>query len=1712
MSSVTQPQHPLNARLRDAISQAVECTLLLHNEPLSERAAAGRGLVTAVLACLLDGLRRPGPSGLWSYLGAVPWPVGPLRTAFNDAGASVAASSDAARAEDWVRRVLNTHLLRRAVVVMSDPRSRAALVVAYTDGALIRNSDATERLELLCAATEGLPLAYHVDDPLLSPPHETDARGNDAAAGLAQMMARSATLHSTAAAVIGSSSSSDGAPAAAAAGESPAPPSSQPQPAAPAVGRPRIGTAAALASLPSFLLHSAAAAGLGVAAAAATLWSPVGGAGGAHASPLHRRRGGAPVSALLGAPLAALAANPLAAVHAMLDPRLSVPELLHAGVRALHAAVDELVAMGGGSGSCASQWPQCSGTGDVEGDVGALIAAWDETGAFEHPAVLPEAEASTTGAHPPPPQDVHGIGAQIVDDGRAAATASRMAHIADRVAAGIASADGTLHTAGPASSDALPSVSSPVAAPLAEGHVARAMAAQPASAAPGATAQARVDSYPAALTQPTSTAAVEADDTGDAMLQQRRQRCVAWLRTLDALMRAILTLLPEPPVPSSAWDVIMAAADLPDELQEDGGVGVDAAATGDSGSAAASASDGDSSAAMRVSPRAVALRAIVRRLPVEHRAALAVVVPAYALVVGVAPLLLVQQQQQQQLLAVAAHLAPALLRPPSATPVAQRCAAAAAAVLSTPFNRGAGARGGVSPAAALAGRGAALLRAADEVSAASAPPAPADSDRLVRVVACMLAHWRTVLQDVLEERAAWEAALGARIRRLAATHAALAAPPRPRSARGHAALLERLWAALAPAVAVCTHADLAAGCDDWGAASDAASGGGRTGNAPPPSPLWRAVGFTAAGPQRDAASSRSGMLGLLTLDTLARIAPGRVGAIVARMHGREWSADVGGVATSVQAVAATLAHRAAHGERVHVVPRDVHHRGDEHARASPSLDRVPTFYPFAYAALVVSRKLAMALSLAGPDDVPSTPATAHTATTTVVTAMVGLGLGMPPLTLPSAAAVGVMPTPRAAGDGAQALASQPPTPRTAVNGTTTTPEELLPQPPRTSGDEVVSSHSAMQAAATQPTSIAIGTSGADGEAALTPNVVVDAPAMDNARVATQVGSDDGSLEQHATAADESEEDELRPASPPPPSGAAIASPAVAAAQAAARSAALNGVPAAAFAPLLVAAACPDLWTLVSTDPPLAPTAAPTARPSQGRGPGFRLVDVSPAFLSLAALAVLIVDARWVEATTNAAAAAAAAATSAADGAADLPRVATLVDAAVRDVVRLCLPYCAAAARSLYSSGADETLTAAPGAGCVDIDVALGEWRRATGVGWFPADGTSSHGVPRRSRAATISIVGVDGSDSRPSSARDPALGRAATVGDEHSRHPHRGPAPSASAAAVARGGGAALSSASLRAAFALGALTAPRVRRLALGEPHSESTAATGGSSILCARAAALLEAALPPAAAGRQWALLYSLRRDGAALATLLARVREHDGPTLLVIRDARGGVFGGFAAAPWSSGGGGRYFGSGGSFVFTMEPRYTFDAWRDGELQRLESGADAAPADEGDAAAEAAAVAAASADAPARNEGGRGHNSIDDAPAAAVPVAGDGVPQQAPAGSTDAAALTSDGGTPSLLQSGNDSDDGFSVYRWTRQNRYFQLAQPGVGIGMGGGGAFAFYLDDDLDSGSSGRSATFLSPPLCRLPRDVSGGELSTAAARFAAVEAEVVGFFLV
>eukprot|EP00884_Botryococcus_braunii_P016005 jgi/Botrbrau1/3088/Bobra.0070s0074.1 len=86
------------------------------------------------------------------------------------------------------------------------------------------------------------------------------------------------------------------------------------------------------------------------------------------------------------------------------------------------------------------------------------------------------------------------------------------------------------------------------------------------------------------------------------------------------------------------------------------------------------------------------------------------------------------------------------------------------------------------------------------------------------------------------------------------------------------------------------------------------------------------------------------------------------------------------------------------------------------------------------------------------------------------------------------------------------------------------------------------------------------------------------------------------------------------------------------------------------------------------------------------------------------------------------------------------------------------------------------------------------------------------------------------------------------------------------------------------------------------------------------------LAATVPVRHRWRRWRLLYSTGRDGISLATLYRRATEV-GPCILAIRDRNQYVFGCFTAESWRVAP--RYYGTGESFVFQLQPKPGFWRW---------------------------------------------------------------------------------------------------------------------------------------------------------------------------------------
>ncbi|KAL6759905.1 TLD-domain-containing protein [Haematococcus lacustris] len=101
-----------------------------------------------------------------------------------------------------------------------------------------------------------------------------------------------------------------------------------------------------------------------------------------------------------------------------------------------------------------------------------------------------------------------------------------------------------------------------------------------------------------------------------------------------------------------------------------------------------------------------------------------------------------------------------------------------------------------------------------------------------------------------------------------------------------------------------------------------------------------------------------------------------------------------------------------------------------------------------------------------------------------------------------------------------------------------------------------------------------------------------------------------------------------------------------------------------------------------------------------------------------------------------------------------------------------------------------------------------------------------------------------------------------------------------------------------------------------------------GGSGIMTKdEVAALVAGCLPARFKQSRWSLLYCTQRDGISLHTLY-RKAAGKAPSLLVVRDSGGAVFGAFATEPWRVSP--RFFGTGETRVFQLQPRRAVYCWQ--------------------------------------------------------------------------------------------------------------------------------------------------------------------------------------
>ncbi|KAF6262460.1 TLD-domain-containing protein [Scenedesmus sp. NREL 46B-D3] len=176
-----------------------------------------------------------------------------------------------------------------------------------------------------------------------------------------------------------------------------------------------------------------------------------------------------------------------------------------------------------------------------------------------------------------------------------------------------------------------------------------------------------------------------------------------------------------------------------------------------------------------------------------------------------------------------------------------------------------------------------------------------------------------------------------------------------------------------------------------------------------------------------------------------------------------------------------------------------------------------------------------------------------------------------------------------------------------------------------------------------------------------------------------------------------------------------------------------------------------------------------------------------------------------------------------------------------------------------------------------------------------------------------------GLEQAAAAANTPAAGRRRSLPAACSISSNAGKQPRASAAgpAAAAGGGAGLAQLSLAEDVEQPQDTAGET---ACGGLNRSPPTLTQPSAVAQPAALAALAASLPPLHQGNPWLLIYSTARDGISLATMM-RKAEKVAPSLLLVRDAGGAVFGAYVADAWRYAT--RFYGTGESYVFQVRAR---------------------------------------------------------------------------------------------------------------------------------------------------------------------------------------------
>lgn len=232
-------------------------------------------------------------------------------------------------------------------------------------------------------------------------------------------------------------------------------------------------------------------------------------------------------------------------------------------------------------------------------------------------------------------------------------------------------------------------------------------------------------------------------------------------------------------------------------------------------------------------------------------------------------------------------------------------------------------------------------------------------------------------------------------------------------------------------------------------------------------------------------------------------------------------------------------------------------------------------------------------------------------------------------------------------------------------------------------------------------------------------------------------------------------------------------------------------------------------------------------------------------------------------------------------------------------------------------------------------------------------------------------------------------------------------------------------------------------------------------------------------------WRLVYSPRIHGLSMQTFYRRAQD-EGPTLLLVQDHCGYVFGGFASATWHVAD--RYFGDGESFVFKYRKRLPKPVVS--LTKQLELAAGQGLGDVETPAAKSAIEQALEAirewqrkmDAQgekAEREAACATNRITSPTEALDGLLGvnsaPSTPAPAPKMPPDASAASKgDGPGENDDDASGTNGQGLQVYHWSSKDPFFLFSDQEC-VAMGGGSAFALYLDKDLVHGGTDACSTF-------------------------------------